>query len=1634
MQISSLQKTNIILQREAENALKPLLGQIHRTIYQIIICRKIIFKSKLYNYTHNLKSDEIKLLPNLIEKNKYELTNLVNRFGILWNEHAKHLDKAFDEKREKLKYFISYLTDEENHPIVKYSATLLDTLQKLVESFFSIPKSEERCLKPTSFFGHIPSFTPIHSQQEILSLENLEMKQKLIIYLKNNSAIQLNLEEKLVFDYLFGSIQIDEMPITKKNARANLNIIKIIDQAIAEHNRQSPSKCVFKNSSFELRTHILKICSPLMTTAEAYTKTLDPSKFKERNYLSNTANWIPEFIGHHARITAIQIIKSMALSKQLNHYVPTIWAVRGNTASGKSTAIENDPCFSAAFNDNNNSLGSLTPDFAKQFLRKEIFTQKTPLGENQSFLVSNQTHNSESALHKVLMQGIYHEATNGSILIEGRFSTIEEFKDTVLNPAKARNGEVLLLDLQCPLMTSLYRVLARDPFTHQCPPLLEIVKGYKESIIYRKKLIEIVRDEPCIKYYKLYCSNISGQNQLVMEKQDGRLIIHSQILLDECCRLPSDDMINQVLDQQITDYEIDKAIERLDVPKSSRIKISQWKGISLAKALEMHVLGIPIQDALEKIGEEATWRKHYGHNEIHPFTGEWLQDFPEIHDHIKHDHLLDSRVIDDDGQGIHWVTNKFSWSLNPQFNPETILPNSKQGGFQMRIGYFIIPLAHVETFVTKNISPKVLSELEVHDEKDELIGYRFFVHPEAYAHFSTLHKAAIPFVKPQHSEFMGAPTSSYRSWVIRRTLLGQKPNPQHVPFIAKMGVSSCPTEVRRLLPKSDIEISLKAQEKSNQMPREHLDKGSKGSDLFIFPENFAISLKNIENYPPQSATAGGEFVDSGMIIREFPKELFQGCKFFSLAGLMSVARTKSSNTNVCALNGVESDAQGLPLIYEVVQAAIDKGLVKNLKEFIKTYLIDGYLNATEELYMLHGIPFAPHGQNLCFVLNPDNTPRGFAYRDMEGIFQNPEQDYLKTFSLYHHHIFIQLLNLFTLIDDEFIPPPIGAPTQVGFTKPIPERTIYSYIRKNIKHSPKIEAGALKTICAIHISIWEYDELLKDLDQSFLKILGKYFNLTSLDFINKTGTIPSAETGSVGEAYLQKCNALLWKNRYPVKLNTSSMLSNPIIDPVIWHRKSTIQSAKKLQSTGIEIIKKWNCETSEETMKADSYSSHFHKQLTPLGLTIAKRHIFPLTHLLQKGESIDHVSIDETRLTALDIFFKDHREKGSHTELLKVILNQKPSLNLERITLFYIAVYSSPEELQLLLEYGLKAKSLWVEKKGNFFKGPEINLLDFAVIQAERDSLFGSNQEAIKKVELLLKFGADATKCNHVCNQNYLHRVTDYNLRHLLCHAGVDVKASERAHKYIKKDVKICPMDLALDIESIDLYCSFGESRDNSPFLKETSAHLSALKRIGYDFQKGPNQFSSEGIPLIIKAVKESDYSAIAALLGEGADVNMRSQKGSRWTALHWLFSKFGQQSSSSEPNEYLELSNNEDLRLINIMIKKGALPLKDDLGRTPLMCLTFHVFWDKCQSKILDDYIGFEAKYFGINPHEYRSKFTTLRESGFKSVETLFDTVSVPVVAVFDQFWNSFKEHKAFDAEIRHDPNASWAKTRELYG
>jgi hypothetical protein len=915
----------------------------------------------------------------------------------------------------------------------KYNVTRLDLSRRL-----ELPLEES------------DNLTIIQNEIDMLSEEDQRTFRSIwyyLLYSKMNRYRKPNRDIYKILNYLHGKTTLENVGLTRENGAYFLRLIKLFDLAELWSTRISRFKVFFKNSTYELRTHILELLSPEMETTEAYTYSILPRPLE---YYKNYKNWLPERIRFIVSYVILpEFIKMRSCSEKLNYYPPRIYAVRGNTASFKTTILEQK--FGV-------KKGTLNPDNQKLILK--IMTSR------KRCLTNTQVHKEATQGPLSLYKEGVLQSRKYSLIIDTRLSMNEEFDELVM-AAKRREGSISLIDIDTPLYCSMERVLvSRNLFgAAPCVPSSAIRDGFIQIRNCRKGIIQTATQELSVNHYELLSVDQEGQITPVAEKNGSPLEIISPHLFKRCLKPPT--------------------LEELAIDMNQPFPKEPWAGVPIRIALDCHAAGLTKMETIERMEKE----HQFGTAQIMPFSGSWLFDYPHIKEHLDTEHLLHVRGFDKNGVGIHWSTTQFSWKFNPQYNPEAA------GGFQMKLGYFIVPLHYAEIFTSHSLSDKVINNLKIFSSNGVLIGYRFFVHPEAYLHFHALYETGISFVKSEDSEFMGTPTSSYRSWAVRQVFEhdgSYYPCEGSIPFIVKLGVSGA-NDRNRLLPRSEVENSVKVQN--------YLDQRESTPNLLIFRETLGIALKNIPNYPPK-AICELTPVDSGMIIREFPPQLMEGqCKIISFSAVMSAERLKYPHSFV-----IDSEKEGqLPLIYELIDNAIKKGVVKNSFEFIQCFLIDQVLNALEKLMFEDALSLALHAQNLCLVLDIDNIPIGVAIRD-HGDIQNVWLFLETHFQFYRNSVFKPLINVITKVKTYEFPK-----TFTGTSIP-PQRSVYYYLST---HKTIIESTAKEVLKKLSITFDQYHILLNYLDSGYHSLLSKYFNLSGIPELQAL-RFPQIETLSPGK--------------------------------------------------------------------------------------------------------------------------------------------------------------------------------------------------------------------------------------------------------------------------------------------------------------------------------------------------------------------------------------------------------------------------------------------------------------------------------------------------------------------------------------
>ena len=503
----------------------------------------------------------------------------------------------------------------------------------------------------------------------------------------------------------------------------------------------------------------------------------------------------------------------------------------------------------------------------------------------------------------------------------------------------------------------------------------------------------------------------------------------------------------------------------------------------------------------------------------------------------------------------------------------------------------------------------------------------------------------------------------------------------------------------------------------------------------------------------------------------------------------------------------------------------------------------------------------------------------------------------------------------------------------------------------------------------------------------------------------------------------------------------------------------------------EIILDQKIDFNENSLVYDMFHNTSVEKFTLMGLSIHFRRTAVIKLLLKYGYNIDfcfkntnHKLEYRTGLGAVSTFLENkHCDSTSdNTELLSVILAPRawaPSagapragaqnlvINTNKINIFNLAIWTSYAEFELLMNAGIDVNTIYKKEYGNKLKkdgfsyySPEVNILDLVIMKAEINSIYpDKNMETIKKFELLLSKNTDTNYSHNRKNCGFLHILTIPKMMEIFIqnnlnkNVQMDLNQSmeyeeKSAYNKLMTEQHYTPIEIAHNMETINLLVNLGADKEMASYLPHSQRAIKNFERIGFDTVT-KNHLNGKGILFLLDTFNYSDLSSLLSLIGAGIDINKSGTSDGKWTIMHHLFADIFCGHVSDEL-DFIDMAKRKNLKWINILIKHGAVPLKDKVGRTPLMCVGFN---DTIYANmIIKQYAKYEADYHGVNEKIYLERLLKLRNGGYKSQSTLCGlgpSVAVPMQNIFDQFWNSFADGNInFNPEQSHDPVAEWNK------
>jgi predicted kinase len=266
-----------------------------------------------------------------------------------------------------------------------------------------------------------------------------------------------------------------------------------------------------------------------------------------------------------------------------------LYALRGNTAAGKTTAVRNEPTFAKALDAEGEPSGSINPDTYKATLRGAE-------SENgQQTVSSYQMHEEGSMIARQISRRLAEG--DSSMVIDKRMSKTRNLTE-VIQLAESSGKEVKILDVDVPLEVSLVRVLER-PIGGEAPnvPFDAVADGFRDIRLSRRDVLRIAREDDKVTEYVLRVSDETGQAIEVARKTGpGHIEVYEgreDLLRTSVDSSSTEQTVETLAETLITDEYIEEYIGRVHAAdptskyaQASRVALNRYKGKTLRQAVD----------------------------------------------------------------------------------------------------------------------------------------------------------------------------------------------------------------------------------------------------------------------------------------------------------------------------------------------------------------------------------------------------------------------------------------------------------------------------------------------------------------------------------------------------------------------------------------------------------------------------------------------------------------------------------------------------------------------------------------------------------------------------------------------------------------------------------------------------------------------------------------------------------------------------------------------------------------------------------------------------------------------------------------------------------------------------------------
>ncbi|WP_289624376.1 XopAJ/AvrRxo1 family type III secretion system effector zeta toxin [Paracidovorax avenae] len=314
---------------------------------------------------------------------------------------------------------------------------------------------------------------------------------------------------------------------------------------------------------------------------------LPPPGQSRWDYLAHPQNWRPERRQLHDRLIgdAKTAAQDFAEVIERGGHPPTLFALRGNTAAGKTRmATQTIPVLANALKESGGA-GCINPDIFKRSLAE------TPEGAK---LTSAQVHAESCILADRLEDELRLQKTASgaaiSMLVDKRLAGAHEI-DAYIKLAQQTGRKIELCDIDAPLEQSLMGVLQRK---HEGdaprPPYVAVANGFSAVRGHRLDVIDKFLSNPTLGSYHLFGTTGNGSKAMVASVVNGELSIHDPQLY-EAITDPQGARAGDSGDQIIDAALIDRLTKGIDDPAramDARTALERYAGMTWSDALAAH--------------------------------------------------------------------------------------------------------------------------------------------------------------------------------------------------------------------------------------------------------------------------------------------------------------------------------------------------------------------------------------------------------------------------------------------------------------------------------------------------------------------------------------------------------------------------------------------------------------------------------------------------------------------------------------------------------------------------------------------------------------------------------------------------------------------------------------------------------------------------------------------------------------------------------------------------------------------------------------------------------------------------------------------------------------------------------------